>query len=35
VFEGVIASKGFVTYFDRVAPVPGVDANRTLFHIVS
>jgi hypothetical protein len=35
VFEGVITSKGFVTYFDRVAPVPGVDANRTLFHIVT
>lgn len=34
VFEGVIASKRFVTYFDPVAPVPGVDANRTLFHVV-
>jgi hypothetical protein len=34
VFEGITASKGFVTYFDRVAPVPGVDANRTLFHVV-
>jgi hypothetical protein len=34
VFEGITTSKGFVTYFDRVAPVPGVDANRTLFHVV-
>jgi hypothetical protein len=34
VFEGIIASKGFVTYFNRVPPVPGVDANRTLFNVV-
>ncbi len=32
VFEGVTASKGFVTYWNRVAPAAGVDANRTLFH---
>jgi hypothetical protein len=32
-FEGVTASKGFVDYFNRVAPVNGVDANRTLFHV--
>jgi hypothetical protein len=32
-FEGVTASKGFVDYFNRQAPVGGVDANRTLFHI--
>jgi hypothetical protein len=32
VFEGVAASKGFVDYWNRVAPVPGIDANRTLFH---
>ncbi len=32
VFEGITASKGFVDYWSRVAPVPGVDANRTLFH---
>lgn len=31
-FEGVIATKGFVTYYAPVAPMPGVDANRTLFH---
>ncbi|MBI3454336.1 MAG: hypothetical protein HY002_00920 [Candidatus Rokubacteria bacterium] len=32
IFEGVIASKGFVTYFNRVLTMPGVDANRTAFH---
>lgn len=32
IFEGVIASKGFVTYFDRALTMPGVDANRTVFH---
>lgn len=31
--EGVIASKGSVTYWDGQAPVGGVDANRTLFHV--
>jgi len=30
--EGVIASKGPVTYWDAQAPVGGVDANRTIFH---
>ncbi len=34
VFEGITASKGFVDYFNRVAPVPGVNANRTLFHVM-
>lgn len=33
-FEGVTASKDFVDYFNRVAPVPGVDANRTVFHVL-
>ena len=33
IFEGVNASKGFVHYYDNVAPVAGVDANRTLFHV--
>ncbi len=33
VFEGVNASKGFVHYYDNMAPVPAVDANRTLFHV--
>lgn len=32
IFEGVIASKGPITYFDRALTMPGVDANRTLFH---
>jgi len=31
--EGVITSKGSVTYWDGQAPVGGVDANRTLFHV--
>ncbi|HKF19500.1 MAG TPA: twin-arginine translocation signal domain-containing protein [Candidatus Dormibacteraeota bacterium] len=31
--EGVIATKGFVTYWTRQAPTPGVDKNRTLFHV--
>ncbi len=33
VFEGVTASKGFVDYWNRERPLPGIDANRTLFHI--
>jgi hypothetical protein len=33
IVEGVIATKGHVTYWDAQAPVGGVDANRTLFHI--
>jgi hypothetical protein len=32
--EGVIASKGHVTYWDAQAPVGGVDANRTVFHVL-
>ena len=32
-FEGITASKGYVDYWNRVAPAGGVDANRTLFHI--
>jgi hypothetical protein len=34
-FEGITASKGFVDYWNRAAPVPGKDGNRTLFHVVS
>ncbi len=34
VFEGITATKGFVDFHDRLPPVPGVDANRTQFHIV-
>jgi hypothetical protein len=33
VFEGVTATKGFVGFFNRVPPLPGVNANRTLFHL--
>lgn len=33
VFEGVTASKGFVGFWNREAPVAGVDANRTVFHL--
>ena len=31
--EGISATKGFVDYFAVLPPVPGVDANRTLFHV--
>jgi hypothetical protein len=34
ILEGVIATKGFVTYWNAQAPVGGVDANRTLFHLI-
>lgn len=34
VFEGITASKDFVGYWNRVAPAPGVDGNRTLFHVI-
>lgn len=33
VFEGITASKGFADYWNREAPAPGVDANRTVFHV--
>lgn len=33
IVEGVIASKGDVTYWDAGAPVAGVNTNRTTFHI--
>lgn len=33
IFEGVNASKDFAHYFNPMAPVAGVDANRTLFHV--
>jgi hypothetical protein len=34
IVEGVIASKGHVTYWDAQAPAGGVDANRTSFHLL-
>ena len=33
IVEGVIATKDFVTYWDAEAPAPGVNKNRTTFHI--
>jgi hypothetical protein len=33
-YEGVTASKGVVDYFNRLQPIPGVDANRNVFHVV-
>jgi hypothetical protein len=33
IVEGVIATKGFVSYWDAGAPAGGVDENRTLFHV--
>ena len=33
-FEGITATKGNVDFWDRVPPVPGVDANRTNFHVL-
>ena len=35
VFEGITASKGFAAFWNRVPPVSGIDANRTLFHVES
>jgi hypothetical protein len=35
IFEGITASKGFVDYWNREAPVPNVDGDRTVFHILS
>ena len=34
VFEGITASKGFVDYWNRLDAVAGVDANRSLIHIL-
>jgi hypothetical protein len=33
IFEGIATTKGYKTYYDVQAPAPGVDANRTLFHV--
>ena len=32
IFEGITASKGYVDYWMRAAPMRGIDGNRTLFH---
>lgn len=34
VFEGITATKGIVGYVDRGKPAAGVDANRTVFHVL-
>ena len=33
IFEGIATTKGYKTYYDVPAPVPGMDAGRTLFHV--
>lgn len=33
IHEGVNATKGFNTYWNVQPPAPGVDANRTVFHV--
>jgi hypothetical protein len=33
IFEGIATTKGFKTYYSVPAPVAGVDAGRTLFHV--
>jgi hypothetical protein len=33
IFEGIATTKGYTTYYEVPAPVPGVDAGRTLFHV--
>jgi len=35
VFEGITVTKGIVGYVDRGKPAPGVDANRTVFHLLA
>ena len=34
VSHGITATKGFVPYWQRQAPMPNVDANRMIFHVV-
>jgi hypothetical protein len=33
IFEGIATTKGYKTYYAVQPPAPGVDANRTLFHV--
>ena len=35
VFEGITATMGFTDFWNRLAPSPGVDGNRTNFHLLS
>jgi hypothetical protein len=34
VIEGITATKGYVTFWNHEEPVPGVEGNRTLFHVL-
>jgi hypothetical protein len=34
IFEGITATKSFVDFHQRVPPVPGVNANRNIFHVL-
>jgi hypothetical protein len=34
IFEGITATKSFADFYNRVPPVPGVNANRTIFHVL-
>ena len=33
IFEGIATTKAYKTYYDVQSPAPGVDANRTNFHV--
>jgi hypothetical protein len=33
IFEGIATTKGFKTYYTVQPPSPGVDANRTIYHV--
>jgi hypothetical protein len=33
IFEGIATTKGYKTYYEAEEPAPGVDANRTIFHV--
>jgi hypothetical protein len=33
IFEGIATTKGFRTFYSVPVPAPGVNANRTLFHV--
>jgi hypothetical protein len=33
IFEGIATTKRYKTYYNVPAPVPGVDAGRTIFHV--
>jgi hypothetical protein len=33
IFEGIATTKGYKTYYEAEEPAPGVDGNRTLFHV--